>query len=122
MASQSGYAFDASGVLRIRPDLVLRRDGHDVAVADTKYKVLDDAGRLRHEDAYQLLAYCSRTGLPVGHLIYASGNLPAAPYVLRGSDVVLHVHKVDMGQTVDELELAVATPRVDLLEPAGRSE
>lgn len=69
-----------------------------------------------------MLAYCSRLGLPVGHLIYASGNLPAAPYVLRGSDVVLHVHNVDMGQTVDELELAVATPRVDLLEPAGRSE
>ena len=122
LASQSGYAFDASGVLRIRPDLVLRRDGRDIAVADTKYKVLDDAGRLRHEDAYQLLAYCSRLGLPVGHLIYASGNLPAMPYVLRGSDVVLHVHKIDMDQPVDELELAVATLRVNLLEPAGPSD
>lgn len=115
LAPQSGYAFDGSGVLRIKPDLVLRRAGADVAVADTKYKVLDDAGRLRNEDAYQLLAYCTRLGLPVGHLVYAAGNLPVEPYVLKGSDVVLHIHRVDLGQTVEELERVAIALRADLL-------
>lgn len=115
VAPQRGYAFDTGGLLRIRPDLVLRRDGRDVAVADTKYKVLDEQGRLRNDDAYQLLAYCSRLGLQVGHLVYASGSLPAAPYQLRGSDVRLEVHKVELSEPVSAIERSIGQLRTRLL-------
>lgn len=84
---QASYGFDTRHRLSLRPDLVLRRHGRTVAVADTKYKLLDEKGRLRNEDGYQLLAYCTRLGLPVGHLVYASGNLPSEPYRLEGADV-----------------------------------
>ncbi len=55
---QASYGFDTRHRLSLRPDLVLRRHGRTVAVADTKYKLLDEKGRLRNEDGYQLLAYC----------------------------------------------------------------
>lgn len=42
----------------IRPDLVFRRQGHEVYVADIKYKLTDDA-RARTADYYQLLAACT---------------------------------------------------------------
>lgn len=115
LARQATYRFDTGKRLTLRPDLVLRRAGADVAVADTKYKVLDEKGRLRNDDGYQLLAYCTRLGLPVGHLIYAAGNLPSQPYVLEGSDVTLGIHKVDINRPVGEIEHAVRDLRRTLL-------
>lgn len=115
LAAQSTYALDTLGRMTIRPDLVLRRDGTDVAVADTKYKVLDERGKLRNEDGYQLLAYCKRMRLSVGHLIYASGSLPVEPYDLVGAGVRLKIHKVDLGQGLADIELAVARLRHGLL-------
>jgi 5-methylcytosine-specific restriction enzyme subunit McrC len=115
LAAQSTYALDTLGRMTIKPDLVLRSGGRDVAVADTKYKVLDDKGKLRNDDGYQLLAYCTRLGLDVGHLVYASGSLPTEPYVLEGSAVTLQIHKVDMGQSVEDIERAVADLRRRLL-------
>jgi 5-methylcytosine-specific restriction enzyme subunit McrC len=115
LSRQATYRFDTGKRLTMRPDLVLRRGGVDVAVADTKYKVLDDKGRLRIDDGYQLLAYCTRLGLPVGHLVYASGNLPAEPYELEGSGVTLRIHKIDMGQPIEHIEKAVADLRETLL-------
>jgi hypothetical protein len=41
---------------------VLRK--HSVgAVADVKYKLLDEQGRFPNADGYQLVTYCSRFGL-----------------------------------------------------------
>lgn len=115
LAAQSTYALDTLGRMTIRPDLVMRTAGIDVAVADTKYKVLDENGKLRNEDGYQLLAYCKRMGLTVGHLIYASGSLPAEPYDLMKAGVRLEIHKVDLGEGVANIELAVGRLRHSLL-------
>lgn len=115
LAPQATYALDTLKRMTIRPDLVFRVGGREVAVADTKYKVLDDKGKLRNEDGYQLLAYCMRLGLSVGHLVYASGSLPAEPYELLGAGVRLEVHKVDMAQPVDTIEQAVRELRTAIL-------
>jgi 5-methylcytosine-specific restriction enzyme subunit McrC len=115
LSRKATYRFDTGKRLTIQPDLVLRRGGVDIAVADTKYKVLDDKGRLRIDDGYQLLAYCTRLGLPVGHLVYASGNLPAEPYVLERCKVTLQIHKIDMGQPIEQIERDVADLRKRLL-------
>ncbi len=119
LAPQAPYTFDTLGRLSMRPDLVLRRGGVDVAVADTKYKVLDDNGRLRNDDGYQLLAYCTRLGLSVGHLIYASGTLPTLPYRLQGADVTLAIHKIAIDQPVEDVEQDVAGLRERLLAPTS---
>jgi len=115
ISAQSTYALDTLGRMTIRPDLVFRSGGVEVAVADTKYKVLDDKGKLRNDDGYQLLAYCTRLGLAVGHLVYASGSLPAEPYRLLGSGVQLNLHTIDMGQSVEAIEHDVALLRRGLL-------
>lgn len=103
--------------MTIRPDLVLRLRGLNVAVADTKYKVLDDKGKLRNEDGYQLLAYCSRLGLPVGHLIYAAGTLPKEPYQLIGAGVRLEMHKIELARPLAAIAAAVARLRTRMLSP-----
>ncbi len=115
LAAQSTYPLDTLGRMTMRPDLVLRSGGVDVAVADTKYKVLDDKGKLRNEDGYQLLAYCMRMGLGVGHLIYASGSLPAEPYDFIAAGVRLEIHKVDLSQALAKIELDVVRLRQSLM-------
>lgn len=66
---QDRYPLDTGSRLVIQPDLVLTRDGQVVAVADTKYKLLDDKGRFPGADAYQLVTYCLRLGLVEAHLV-----------------------------------------------------
>jgi 5-methylcytosine-specific restriction enzyme subunit McrC len=56
--------------VRMRPDLVIQKNGRTVAVADVKYKRTDDIGDFRQPDIYQLFAYCSALGVPRGLLIY----------------------------------------------------
>jgi len=60
---------DRENTVRIRPDLVISRDGTRVLVADCKYKRLH-TGEHRHHDLYQLLAYCTAFELREGLLIY----------------------------------------------------
>ncbi|MFW6031353.1 MAG: McrC family protein, partial [Myxococcota bacterium] len=70
-----GY-LDMGRQIPIRPDLVLRRRGHTVLVADTKYKRAKDGGP-GAADAYQLLAYCRALGIRTGLLIYPMPLGPA---------------------------------------------
>lgn len=115
LVDQPPYPLDTLGRMRIQPDLVLRHAGRDVAVADTKYKILDDKGKLRNADAYQLVTYCRRLGLSVGHLIYASGSLPSQPYDIPEAGVRLDLHMIDMSRPVEEIERDVAALRQRLL-------
>ena len=65
--------------MAVRPDLVLREEGRVIAVAGTKYKLLDYSGEMPNADLYQLVTYCVRFGLGVRHLIYASAEPPPDP-------------------------------------------
>jgi 5-methylcytosine-specific restriction enzyme subunit McrC len=113
VSTQQTYQLGNSGRLNIRPDLVFLRGGVEIAVADTKYKILNEKKKLRNEDAYQLVTYCTRLGLDVGHLIYAVGvddgddDIPVEHDIQR-SPVRLAVHRVDLKRDVDMLEQDIA--------------
>jgi 5-methylcytosine-specific restriction enzyme subunit McrC len=78
------------------PDLLVRRDGRDVLVADVKYKLSSD-GLGRNEDYYQLLAYTTALRLPEGVLIYCRAEEePARVITVIGGGQRLHCHPVDL--------------------------
>ena len=122
--AQYDLPLDTLGRLTIKPDLVFCDGPRVVAVADTKYKLLDDNGRFPNADAYQLVTYCARLGLEVGHLIYAAGEPRPEPYEIQGTGVRLLVHSVDLAQPISGLEAEVTAllrritmPRMDSAEP-----
>ncbi len=108
LLTQQPYQLDVGKRLRIEPDLVIA-DGSDVlAVADTKYKLLDDTGAFPNADAYQLVTYCLRLGLTEGHLVYAGDGLDQPDeYVIRGAGVRLKIHAVDLRVEVDSVVAAI---------------
>ncbi len=105
--AQMSLPLDQQHRLRIQPDLVFLDGRTVVAVADTKYKLLDDSGRFPNADAYQLVTYCARLGLDTGHLIYAAGEPCPEPYLITGTGVRLVVHAVDLAQPLPDLEQEV---------------
>ena len=127
LVTQQSLPLDTLGRLTIRPDLVFHAAGCAVAVADTKYKLLDENGKVPNADAYQLVAYCSRLGLRTGHLIYAAGQPHSEPYDIVGTDVRLVIHSIDLSRTVAEIEaqltqvlgLIVAVDAVELEGSVG---
>jgi hypothetical protein len=98
---------DIHGRLTIKPDLVFADGPSVVAVADTKYKLLDGHGAFPNADAYQLVTYCARLGLDVGHLIYAAGEPRPEPYDIVGTGTRLVIHSIDLNQPVADLERQV---------------
>jgi 5-methylcytosine-specific restriction enzyme subunit McrC len=105
--NQRTHKLDTLGRLTIRPDLELLDGPRVLAVADTKYKLLDDHGKFPNADAYQLVTYCARLGLDTGHLIYAAGEPKPEPFDIIGTGVRLFVHAIDIATAVDEIEAAV---------------
>lgn len=107
LVPQERSDLDVAGFVHIKPDLVVKRGRRRVAVADAKYKLLDDAGKLPNDDVYQLVTYCRRLGLSAGHLIYAADRVEDVHGRLSilGADVDLVVHAVHLA---DPLEQVVA--------------
>ncbi|MFZ4187131.1 McrC family protein [Streptomyces pseudogriseolus] len=112
---QDTHHLDTAGLVRIRPDLVVRtRDGRTpVAVVDAKYKVEKGDGRL-NADLYQALAYATVLGLREAHLVYAAGRLPSPFHEVRGTaagaeghGVLLHQHSVDLSREPGQLMSAL---------------
>src|SRR6185503_702794 len=94
--AQETLALDMGKRLTIQPDLV-HRGSHGIdAVADTKYKLLDDNGRVPNPDVYQLITYAARLGLDTGHLIYATDGEPPEPFEIIGAGTRLLIHGVDL--------------------------
>ncbi|MGW0885860.1 McrC family protein [Streptomyces sp. NPDC002671] len=124
---QDSHHLDTAGLIRIRPDLVVRTgDGRTpLAVVDAKYKV-EKADGLLNADLYQALAYTTVLGLPEAHLVYAAGRQPERLHEVRGTTagpdgrgVRLYQHSLDLsrepGQLLSTLKeiagrLAGATP------------
>lgn len=84
----------ASGLVDLRPDYLLARDGAPVLVGDAKWKRIfegDGPPRPSERDAYQLTAYVAafeaRAGFLAAPLPQGDGpSLRRAPYRLRGLD------------------------------------
>lgn len=116
-SAQLTLPLDQRKTLVIRPDLV-RDDGSGWSgVADTKYKVLDEAGKVSNADIYQLVTYCGRLGLDTGHLIYADGGPPPQPCEVEGMDAVVSVHRIDLTVSSVELRKQISTLAARLVLP-----
>ena len=89
--------------IELKPDIVWQHpDGTPRAVVDAKYKAEKPSG-YPNADAYQILAYCTRLGLPVGHLVYAKGAGVPGRHRVLGSDVTILRHALDLDTTADAL-------------------
>lgn len=99
---------DVAQAVDMRPDFVWT--GHDGShvVADAKYKAERPAG-FPQADLYQLLAYCTVLGLREGHLIYAKGHEEVAVHEVRGADVTIRCHTVELEASPDELLSQITT-------------
>lgn len=97
------HSLDTDGVLKLRPDLSWWIGGECVAIFDAKYKAIDE-GRLRHDDAYQMLAYCVAYGLPRGYLVYAKDSgAEARTHRIRHLDKEIIVTALDVGLEPEKL-------------------
>jgi 5-methylcytosine-specific restriction enzyme subunit McrC len=108
LVTQEVVPLDTLRRLSIRPDLVFHNSSGPIAVADTKYKLLDDDGNVPNADVYQLVTYCARLRLNTGHLIYAAGQPSPEPFEVDGTDVRLVVHAIDVTRPLDDIESQVA--------------
>lgn len=106
--SQASMPLDTFGRATIKPDLTLRGATDIQAVADTKYKLLDEAGNIPNADIYQLVTYCARLGLDTGHLIYVADGSRRDDLEIIGTGIRLVVHAVDLTRDVESIEKQVA--------------
>jgi 5-methylcytosine-specific restriction enzyme subunit McrC len=82
----------------MKPDLILSRAGAAAAVADCKYKIIDSEEYKNH-DVYQVLAYCTATGVRRGLLVYPRHVTEVSDEVrVRNSDVVIRQTTIDLGK------------------------
>jgi len=79
----------------VRPDFVWLDGGVPRIVVDAKYKAEKPSG-FPQADLYQLLAYCTVLGLPVGHLVYAKGYEDAREHVVQRASVRIIAHTLDL--------------------------
>lgn len=97
------FSLDEGGRLKLKPDIAWWHGNACLAVLDAKYKAIDD-GKLRHEDAYQMLAYCTAYDLDRGYLVYAkdSGVEPTT-HVVRHAAKEIVVAALNVEATPEEL-------------------
>jgi 5-methylcytosine-specific restriction enzyme subunit McrC len=118
---KKSYDLDTLGALTIEPDLVIMEGSRPIVVADTKYKLLDDKGKFPNADAYQLVTYGKRLGLPVGHLVYTdAGAAPSAKYVIQGAELELHLHALELRAPLADIEQDVRRLHESMLTTAHR--
>lgn len=99
--------------ISMKPDLVLRGGGSDLAVGDAKYKEPRDAGP-PNEDLYQLLAYCVSLDLKAGLLIY-SGVLDRQ-YLVERAGVSLEATGIDLTGEPEQIEASARQAAKRLIE------
>jgi 5-methylcytosine-specific restriction enzyme subunit McrC len=97
VVAQSRHYLDVAGRVVLKPDILWKVGGAPVAVIDAKYKAEKPSG-YPNADLYQLLAYCTVLGLPVGHLVYVAGNEDPARHVVQQSDTEIICHALDLSQ------------------------
>ena len=117
-AMQYPIHLDTAERVRMKPDLVLLGSRGTVrGVVDAKYKAERPDG-FPDADLYQMLAYCTASNLPEGHLVYAKGNEPGRTHTVRGTGIVIHIHALDLSLApVDLLERISAL--ADRIRPLG---
>ena len=90
----------------LRPDVSWWSTGGCRAVADAKYKAVSVA-QIPNPDAYQVFAYCTALNLPVGHLVYPTGETDPTVYVIRNAGIEIQVHTLPLDEPPRRLLAAV---------------
>lgn len=103
---------DEDANVPIRPDFVWLEQGRPRIVVDAKYKAEQPSG-FPQADLYQMLAYCTVLGLPVGHLVYAKGE-DACAHVVRRAGIRIVTHALDLDVEPAKL-LATVAELVEIL-------
>ena len=116
--AQDPWHLDEDRLVRMKPDLVWYRTGsrEPAAVIDAKYKAEKPSG-FPNADLYQMLAYCSVTGLNRGHLVYAKGQETQYRHQIREVGIEITQHTLDLDQQPDDL-----LAQVDVLAGAIAAE
>jgi 5-methylcytosine-specific restriction enzyme subunit McrC len=97
------HSLDNARRLKLKPDLSWWTGSSCLAVLDAKYKAIDD-GLMRHDDAYQMLAYCVAYGLPRGYLVYAKDTgQESHVHEVRNLPVDIVVSALDVGAEPEAL-------------------
>lgn len=105
----SAWRLDTEGKIRMRPDIVISRNGRVVAVADTKYKVWgENDGSPPNADVYQALAYAVTAEVREVHLLYVSGDVEPRRYEIAATGTTVVAHAVDVSGEPGELVARVA--------------
>lgn len=102
VVGQTRYHLDVAGRVVLKPDILWKVGGAPVAVIDAKYKAEKPSG-YPNADLYQLLAYCTVLGLPIGHLVYAAGNEEPARHIVQQSGTEIICHALDLSRSPDVL-------------------
>lgn len=116
LVSQYQSTLDVDETVKIAPDLVWLVDGEVRACIDVKYKV-EKHGQYPNADLYQMAAYCRRSGLKAGHLVYAAGDSEARRTQVVDGPVVQQ-HALDLSRPV----VAVADQLSSIIRQGLRSE
>ncbi|MFE1099037.1 McrC family protein [Nocardiopsis alba] len=115
------FHLDHAKSAELRPDFVYEPPGsHSPSgVVDVKYKQVRGT-RGNMGDLYQMLAYCTRLGLPEGHLVYAAGPGTATTrHHLHGEPgITIHQHTLNLDAEPEALLAQVDTIAAELRAPA----
>lgn len=124
--TQDPWALDAAGAVGMKPDLVWYAHsdhvsgaghGRPTAVVDAKYKAEKPAG-FPNADVYQMLAYCTRLGLPMGWLVYAKGNEAGATHEVVGAGIEVRARVLDLALPPREVLASVGGLAAQITEVA----
>ncbi len=94
---------DEGQALKLKPDLSWWHDGRCLFVGDAKYKMTPEVARVKHPDAYQLLAYTTATKLSQGLVIYAAGEEVQRTYAVPLAGKRLEVRTLDLDQSPEDV-------------------
>jgi 5-methylcytosine-specific restriction enzyme subunit McrC len=105
---------DVDRVVSYRPDLVVSRDGHSIAVADVKYKAIGDWTDVGNSDIYQVHTYAEALGLERAVLVSC---IAGRPENVRST---VRVSRTGVEVVLWPIDLSVPVPEIDaqLLELA----
>jgi len=82
----------------MRPDIIVSEAGSVVLVADCKYKRLEPS-EFKNHDVYQMLAYCTATGVQRGFLIYPLHATVIQDGVeVRNTQTIIEQLTIDLGK------------------------
>jgi 5-methylcytosine-specific restriction enzyme subunit McrC len=107
-------------VLRIEPDVVVRKHGQPVLIADAKYKRASSV--YENHDCYQMLAYATALNCAETYLFYPLTEVvPSQAARIRNSPVCIEMQTVDLASTncVAEAEAQVADLLSGLMDKAA---